>query len=277
MMSRLRSKALLLTLVFLWTACDKDNTDHPRYGKIVSLTTDWTDRGEGVDIPAVYTVDAGGYTTTLSGSVNSIDNLFEPGRYSVYVYNLVNGVIVSDNHATADYTTGISGWFFTGKESVMVDKDKDYAVTVLMQQQVRQLTLELELSGDSGSRLTGIDATLSGVAGAWNIDTNGPLVGSAVTVPFAFTKIDDRYSATIRLLGMIGSAQELSLTLRFTGGNPASYTVTSDLSGLLAGFNNDKKKPVTLSAIMVVTPTQGGFTSVVSDWASGGLSEGVAE
>ena len=267
----------MLILVCLLTACDKNNTDHPQYGKIISLTTDWTDRGEGVDIPADYTVSAGGYSTTLSGSVNSIDNLFEPGRYSVYVYNRVAGITVSDNRATADYTAGISDWFFTGKEDVMLDRDKDYTVVVSMQQQVRQLTLELELSGDAGSRLTGIDAALSGIAGAWNIETNKPSAGSAVTVPFAFTKVAGRYCATIRLLGMIDSAQELSLTLQFTDGNPASYTVTSDLSGLLTAFNSDKKRPLVLSAIMVVTPTQGGFTSTISDWVSGGLSEGVAE
>ena len=271
------NRALLLALVCLWTACDKNNTDHPQDGKIISLTTDWTDRGEGIDIPAGYTVRAGDYTVNLSGSVNSIDNLFEQGRYSVYVYNPVAGITVSDNRITADYMAGISDWFFTGKEDVMIDRDKDYTVAVTMQQQVRQLTLELELSGDAGNRLTGIDATLSGVAGVWNIDTNGPLVGSAATVPLAFTNIDGQYCATTRLLGMIGSAQELLLTLWFTDGNPASYTITSDLSGVLATFNNDKKKPLILSAIMAVTPTQSGFTSTVSDWVSGGLSEGVAE
>ena len=276
-MNRLKSKTLLLVLVFLLAACDKNNTDHPEYGKIISLITDWADRGDGIDIPAGYTVNTGDYTTTLSGSVNSINNLFEPGRYSVYVYNPVTGITVHDHQATADYTTGISGWFFTGNEEVVIDRDKDYTVTVAMQQQVRQLTLRLEISGDAGNRLTGIDATLSGVAGVWNIDTNRPLVGSTATVPFTFTKIDGQYCVTTRLLGMIDSAQELSLTLWFTDGNPASYTVTSDLSGLLAAFNNDKKKPLILSAIMVVTPTQGGFTSTVSDWVSGGVAEGVAE
>lgn len=267
----------MLALVCLCTACDKNDTDHPAHGKIVSLTTDWADRGEGVDIPAGYTVKAGSYTTTLSGVVNSIDNLFEPGRYSVCVYNPVGGIAVSDNHAAADYTAGISGWFFTGTESVMIDKDKNYAVTVAMRQQVRQLTLELEVSGDAANRLTGIDAALSGVAGAWNIDTNEPLAWSVATVPLVFTQAGGRYYATARLLGMIGGAQELSLTLRFTDGNPASYVVTSDLSGLLAAFNGDKKTPLTLSAIMVVTPTQGGFTSTISDWVDGGLTTGVAE
>lgn len=56
-------KAVILVLACLWTACNKDDTDHPEHGKIVSLTTDWTDRGEGIDIPASYTLNAGDYTT----------------------------------------------------------------------------------------------------------------------------------------------------------------------------------------------------------------------
>ena len=53
------SLALLLTL----GGCVKDelhDTPHPDTGK-VTVTADWSDRGEGVDIPAEWTVTMGGY------------------------------------------------------------------------------------------------------------------------------------------------------------------------------------------------------------------------
>jgi hypothetical protein len=134
-----------------------------------------------------------------------------------------------------------------------------------MRQQVRQLTLELEITGDAKGLVTGIDASLSGIAGAIGIENGNP-VGNAVTVTPGFTQTAGKYTATIRLLGVTGNRQNLSLTLHFASGNPAAYTVTSDLSGQLAAFNADKKTPLVLSAILVVTPTQAGFTATINPW-----------
>lgn len=268
---------LTLAAAFILGACGAYDTDHPEFGKIVSLTTEWSDRGEGIAIPAGYTAAIGDYAVELSGVTNTIDNLFAPGRYNIYVYNPAAGITVNGNRAVADYTAGIPDWLFTGTENIMIERDTDYEVAVAMRQQIRELTLRLEITGDAADRLTAIDAELSGVAGAWNLDTNAPAAINAVTVSFPFTRSGEYHSATIRLLGMTGAAQELSLTLRFTDGNPASYTVTSDLSDVLAGFNDDKKTPASLAAIMAVTPTQSGLTTTVSDWVEGGSSEGVAE
>ena len=63
------SLALLLTL----GGCVKDelhDTPHPDTGK-VTVTADWSDRGEGVDIPAEWTVTMGGYTGTETGATHS--------------------------------------------------------------------------------------------------------------------------------------------------------------------------------------------------------------
>ena len=276
-MNGLRSKVALAVLICMVAGCDKNATDHPRYGKIASLTTDWTDRGEGIDIPDGYTVSIDEYKVSLSGAVNSVDHLFEPGRYDLYVYNPAAGTTVNGGIAAANYMAGELGWLFTGLESVSLDKDRDYLMTVIMRQQVRQLNLELNISGDAADRLAGIDAALSGAAGAWNIAMRQPVAGSGATARFFFTQTEGKWLATVRLLGIVGSAQELSLTLRFTDSNPASYTLISNLSGRLAAFNDNKTVPMALSAIMAVTPTQGGFTTTISNWVDGGTSTGVAE
>lgn len=145
-----------------------------------------------------------------------------------------------------------------------------------MHQQVRQLTLELDITGDARDRITGIDATLSGVAGAIDI-TNGNPAGNPVTVTPVFTQANGKYSATIRLLGITGNTQTLSLTLHFADNNPANYTLNSDLSTQLATFNADKKMPLTLQSILTVVPTPTGLTSTIADWIRGDTNTGTAE
>jgi hypothetical protein len=172
--------------------------------------------------------------------------------------------------ATADYAAGGLGWFFTGMHSVAVEKDKHHEITVPMHQQVRQLTLELEITGDAKDRLTSIEASLSGVAGAISIDNGNP-AGNAITVALDFVRRDAAcHVSTMRLLGITGNAQNLSLTLHFEGGNPSSYTITSDLTSGLVAFNTDKKTPLTLRSILVVTPTQAGFTATIDPWTENG-------
>jgi hypothetical protein len=263
--------SLAVTQITIHTSCVKEslyNTDHPEYGKI-ELTTTWEDCGEWVDIPGSYTAQIGSHTETLSGEMNTIDYFFDEGNLSLHVYNVVNGITVDGETAMARYPSAWAGsdigWFFTGSYNVAIEKDKLHEITVPMKQQVRQLTLELELAGDAKERITGIEATLSGVAGAINITSGNP-AGDAVTVTPEFTQINGEYSATMRLLGVTNNAQILSLTLQFADGIPSTYTVVSDLSSRLATFNTGKRMPLVLYSILVVTPTAGGFTATITPW-----------
>ena len=64
------------TLLLAATSCVKDelhDTPHPDHGKI-TVTADWSDRGEGVDIPAEWTVTMGDYTGTETGETHSFSS-----------------------------------------------------------------------------------------------------------------------------------------------------------------------------------------------------------
>jgi hypothetical protein len=272
------TKSLFLALVFCLTSCVKEplyETDHPDHGRIISLTTDWSNRGEGINIPTNYSLKVGDYTTTLAGTTNEVNNYFLVGVYPVNVWNLATNISVSGNTATAVYPLPFGEEargeaFFTGSQEVTIEKDKDYAFTVSMRQQVRQLTLVLEAAGSAKDKITAVDATLSGVAGAINIDNGNP-IGNAVTVSPVFTKQSDGiYTATLILLGITGNAQTLTVTLSFTAGNPSNVTIPCDLSEPLAAFNAEKKTPLALSATIVVTPTEAGFSATIADWTSSG-------
>jgi hypothetical protein len=247
------------------------------YGKIVSLTTDWTERGKDIDIPESYTVKIGDYTDILFGTNNSIDHLFHAGKYIIHIWNETDNIAISEMIATADYEAGELGWFFTGRREVMIEIDGKHSFIVFMQQQVRQLTFELEIADDAEYRLTGVSATLSGVAGTLNMDDGAH--GAPINMTLMFTeKINDgKWTATLRLLGVTGNEQALTLTLNLADDDPSSYTFTSDLSNLLASFNEDKKTPLTLIARFDGTQTGTEQITTVTDWVSEETTTGNAD
>jgi hypothetical protein len=254
------------------------DADHPEHGKITALNTDWTDRDEGVDIPAGYTVQVGDYSARLSGPTNAIDNYFPEGTYTIHIWNEVANINTDaiNRVSTANYTAGETGWLFTGSQEVNIEKEKEHAFTVVMHQQVRLLTLELEITGDAADHITEVDATLSGITSAINI-TNGNPTGETVSVTPAFIKTNDKYTANLRLLGIQGNAQILTLTLHFDSGNASDITAVSDLSEKMTAFNANKAVPFTLKAGVAVKDTALGVSVEISDWEDGNSETVVAE
>lgn len=275
----------------LLAGCDvKDpiyNTPHPDHGTI-TLTADWSGIGEGLTAPASYTVAAtpaaaaatGGYTATLIGTTATLDHLFEPGKYSIYAYNTpehiaVTGTVASVEAATPPtgqtgaFVRNAPGWLFASVADATIEKDTEHAYTAVMRQQVRELTLIIQPTGGTAERIAGITGTLSGVAGTLDIDNDTH--GSPSNVAMTFSKITEgtdagKYAATVRLLGTAGTQQQLTATIAFTDGSPASVTLTSDLTTALAAFNADKRKPLTLGGSVVETPTGAGFSATITGW-----------
>lgn len=258
------------------------NTPHPGHGKI-TLTTDWTNRTVGIDIPASYTVVTGDYATVVSGASNTLDRLFEPGTYRAHIYNTPEHITVSGTVVTVAGASGnvdgvgqfvqeMPGWLFTSTVDAAIEKDTDYELTAAMQQQVRQLTLVIEPTGGTISNIESISGYLSGAASTLDID-NGTH-GNASNVALEFAQVTDganagKWSATVRLLGTVGTQQRLIAIIKFTGGKPGDLTLDSDLTADLSAFNTDKKTPLTLGGKVVETPTGAGFTATIIDWTAG--------
>ena len=266
----------------LLSSCVKDtlyDTPHPDYGKI-AVTADWSARGEGIDIPATWTVTMGDYTGTETSATHAPDHLFAPGSYTLAVWNPAEGITVSGTTATIAASTGnragtdafvdnAPGWFFTHTEQVSIEKDKDYPLTAVMRQQVRQLTLMIEPTGDAAERIESIVGTLSGAAGTLDFATG--TYGTPSEVELHFTKITDgddagKWTATVRLLGIAGNLQRLTATLTYTDGNPQPTALESDLTTALDGFNDGKTAPLTLGGTIAETPGEAGFTGEITDW-----------
>jgi len=262
----------------LLSSCVKDtlhDTPHPDTGK-VTVTVDWSDRGEGVDIPAEWTVTMGGYTGTETGATHSPDYLFNPGSYTLAVYNPADDIMVSGTTAAVvqeagngAYISNTPGWLFTSVQEVAIEADTDYSLTAVMRQQVRQLTLMIEPTGDAAERIESIVGTLSGAAGTLDFATG--TYGTPSEVELHFTKITDgddagKWTATVRLLGIAGNLQRLTATLTYTDGNPQPTALESDLTTALDGFNDGKTAPLTLGGTIAETPGEAGFTGEITDW-----------
>ena len=264
--------ALLLTL----GGCVKDelhDTPHPDTGGI-AVTADWTQRGEGVDIPAEWTVTMGGYTGTETGATHSPDYLFKPGSYTLAACNTPDGITISGTTATVDAADGgfiadTPGWLFTSVQEVAIEADTDYELTAVMHQQVRKLTLMIEPTGDAAERIESVEGSLSGAAGTLDFATGA--YGAASDVALRFTKITSggdagKWTATVRLLGIAGDTQRLTATLTYADGNPQPTSLESDLTAALADFNSDKTAPLTLGGTMAETPTEAGVEAGITDW-----------
>ena len=276
-MTTTRYTTTILTLALLLTlgGCVKDelhDTAHPDTGK-VTVTADWTDRGEGVDIPASWHIVMGDYTGTETGATHSPDYLFNPGNYTLAAYNIPDGMTVSGTTATVAAAGGFivntPGWLFTSVQEVAIEADTDYELTAAMRQQVRELTLVIEPTGDAADRIESIEGTLSGAAGTLDFATSTH--GTPSEVELRFTKIisgDDagKWTATVRLLGTAGDTQRLTATLAYTDGNPQPTSLNSDLTSALNGFNDGKTSPLTLGGTIAETPGEAGFTGEITDW-----------
>ena len=269
--------------LLLATSCVKNtlyNTPHPDQGKI-AVTADWSARGEGIGIPAAWRMSMADYTGSATGAVSSPDYLFAPGCYTLAAWNptpeiTVEGTTASVKAATGnwngagDFIHNAPTWFFTHAEQVQIEPDKEYTFTAAMRQQVRELTLVIEPTGDAAERITEIAASLTGAAGTLDFATD--TYGAASSVVLPFTKITEgadvgKWKATVRLLGVTGTEQLLTGEIRYAEGNPLPTTLESDLTEALKDFNAGKVGPLTLGGTLVETPEETEFSeSEITGW-----------
>ena len=170
---------------------------------------------------------------------------------------------------SATLISNAPGWLMTSVQDVTVEADTDYDLTAAMHQQVRQLTLVIEPTGDAADRIESIEGALSGAAGTLDFATE--TYGAASDFALHFTKItegDDagKWTATVRLLGITGSTQILTATLTYSNGNPQPTELESDLTAALADFNADKTEPLTLGGTIAETPTEAGVEAGITGW-----------
>ena len=223
----------------------------------------------------------GDYTGTETSSTHAPDYLFAPGDYTLVVWNQAEGITVDGTTATVAAATAnragtdafvnnAPAWFFTHVQQTAIEKDCDYTFIAAMKQQMRELTLMIEPTGDAADRITEIVAYLTGVAGTLDFATG--TYGAASNVALPFTKITEganagKWKATVRLLGVTGTEQLLTGEIRYADNNPLPTTLKSDLTEALKDFNAGKSESLTLGGTLVETPEETEFSeSEITGW-----------
>ena len=280
----MKKKSVVICLIcvicvpWLLASCVKDelhDTPHPDQG-VVSVSVDYPQGAEEDD----YTVEVDG--KPLDGGDNASDPL-APGEHTVLVYNTPEGFTVTDGIAYVERVDGtraltdlidpLPETLYSGTKTVTVVADDTLHLDLSVAQRTRDLHLELVVTEGDPERITAITGTLSGVAGAYDLRSE-TLHGEAVSTAPAFTRSGDKIEADLRLLGTMGEAQMLTLTLTFTDG--LTQTVESDLTEVLANFNGDMEQTFTVTGSLC-TPTEAGLGGcTITDWTHGGGGSGSA-
>lgn len=262
-------------------SCVKDDlydTTHPHHGKI-TVSADWTGRGDGVPEPERWVLNVGDYSAEVAEKTHDAERLFNPGEYRMITYTPVAGVTVAGTTVTvsaesgargnASIIIGNPGWFFADVQDITIGKDCRHLFTAAMRQTVKSLTLIVEPTGNMASAIERFAGRLAGVAGT--LDFASGTYGAPSDVRLDFTKVTEgadagKWKATVRLLGITGERQWFSATVTFAGGNPQPLTIESDLSAVLADFNTDKTIPFALGGSIVETPGEAGITATIGSW-----------
>ena len=268
----------VICVPWMLASCVKDelhNTPHPDQG-VVSVSVDYPQGAEEDD----YTVEVDG--KPLDEGDNASGPL-APGEHTVLVYNTPEGFTVTDGIAYVEHMDGtraltdlidpLPETLYSGTKTVTVVADDTLHLDLSVAQRTRDLRLELTVTEGDPERIATITGTLSGVAGAYDL-RNETLYGEAVSTAPAFTRNGDKIEADLRLLGTMGEAQVLTLTLTFTDG--LTQTVESDLTEVLANFNGDMEQTFTVTGSLR-TPTEAGLGGcTITDWTNGDGGSGSA-
>ncbi len=268
--SFLPAAALLLLSA---ASCVKDglhSTPHPSLGAVVA-SADWSARSAEAEVPAAYTLRAGGAEQSApSGSPALLGTLLPPGVRELSAHTVPRGVGVSGGTATVaaspsdgpGFADPWPGYLFSGRLGVTVPADDTVRVSVPMRQLTRLLEVSLEVEEGDFGRVQGADATLGGVASEVDLATEAR--GGACSVRRPLSLDGGRLTASFRLLGTVPSVrQTLTVSLRFTDGD--TKQVESDVTGRLSGFNGPAE-PLRLTGGLRLPVGAGTGGATVTGW-----------
>ena len=228
----------------LLSSCVKDtlyDTPHPDKGAVtISLT--------GLSADDNYVLDMDGKVADITGSPFTNPDLLNPGTHSMVIYNRAEGftfdgrmarVNAPDGKSRADGASVIPlpGYLKTVSQEITVTADDTLRVNAVPVQRVRDLQLELEVTQGRPELIQTVTGTLSGIAGAFDMEAE-QTTGEPASTAVAFTRDGDKLTADARLLGTMGAVQTLVLDIVFVDGGRTQRTEV-DLTEAFADFNGN--------------------------------------
>lgn len=252
-------------------SCVKDrlfHTPHPDKGAVV-FTADFSRRSASCPVPTEYRVAVGAEECTApSGEEYRHPVLFDPGKYSLMAWTDCDGVTVSSGVARVNVVADgeidpLPGYLFSARGDVTVIKDDTVRVALAMAQRTRDFHFEFTLTEGDPGLVAGVTGRLDGVAGAFDIASQS-ITGEAAAIRVAFVRGGGRLTADVRLLGIVGGEQTLTLEVSFTD-RTHPKTAVVDLSEALASFGSDMHTGLEIKGDLA-TPVEADATATITGW-----------
>ena len=266
----IRLSCIVCVPLFL-ASCVKDelhNTPHPDRGAVtVSLT--------GLAADGAYVLDINGQTADITGSPFTFPDLLTPGTYSLVVYNRAEGftfdgrmaqVHTEDGKTRADGVSIIPlpGYLKTASREITVTADDTLHLSPAPQQRVRDLHIEFTVTQGRPELIQTVTGTLSGIAGAFDMEA-GQTTGEPASTVVAFTRDGDKLTADARLLGTMGAVQTLVLDIAFVDDGRTQRTEV-DLMEALADFNGDMNTAYRVTGTLETPVGMEEATAEITGW-----------
>jgi hypothetical protein len=171
------------------------------------------------------------------------------------VYNPAKNISIDGTTASVEveneYIKAQPGWFFTSVHHVIMEENKNYDISAVMQQQTRELMFVLVTPKDFAEEIDHISASLNGVASQLDIPS-GDVTGWPMSIKLDFTmNTDTTFVSTTRILGLIDETQILTCSITFNKDHLPIIHKVFELQTLLEDFNADKITPMNLSITII--------------------------
>ncbi len=244
-------------LILSLTSCVKDHL----YDDTQAAPTEaqWSvvaveiERPEGAENDE-FVVEFNGKTISSSDGTYYFYVQQQSGEYDILAYNIPQYMTVTDDVASVDKADGTSssltdyivpqpGSLFSGKARISITDNDTTRIVISVVPRTRDMHICLTVTEGDPERIVSVTGTLNGVAEAYDL-WNETLYGDAASTSPTFSRDGDQVTADLRLLGINSDVQSLTLHILLSNGD--TLDVESDLTTLLADFNNDTT-PFTLT------------------------------
>lgn len=261
--------SLIIASILMLSSSVKDelyNTPHPNKGAVV-ITMDWNNILPE-NIPNDYVLSIDSEQQPIKGKTTVVNELIEPGKHTLLVYNRPDGMTIGNGMATVEAKEGLlinplPEHLFSRTQEINVVQDDTLRVTHRMEQRTRDLHLRLTVTEGNPELIKSVAGRLDGVAGRFDFASQ-KTTGEAVANRFVFSRINDKLVANVRLLGVMGTVQKLTLKITFTD-RPDVQDVEIDLSKALATFGESMTSGLEIKG-NVETPIGTDATATITEW-----------
>ncbi|NDV80606.1 FimB/Mfa2 family fimbrial subunit [Bacteroides sp. 51] len=285
---------LALGAMFTVTSCIEESTDH--CPKKANVLLDWVETlpitEDGNPVNVVIIPGDGSPEQKYDSDTHSPDIEIPVGDQTILVYEKNGEKHINNHQQTVSVEAGADGkvnddpGFFSGG-SVTVNVQPNSDLELPLYKQVRELIIELKLSGAGAEHIVGITGNFDGIATERHINNGFRPVDHTITRPPAIKKGNVDYtfdniasesgaffSGSRKLLGIDGEGkQTLTLTVTFKNGDTQVFPI--DVTRLMDGFHTEdldhegSERPWYIKLGFDVDTS---FEIVIVDWEDGGSS-----